>query len=133
MTDETKTDYQDRLESLSEAESKEWFRATEGKHSIKFLNEGVPFTQEWEGEDVKKLMFDVEIKGKEYSFSVTEGQTKQSLYGQILLIATKSEPVNTLSNKTITLLVTGEGKKKRYTILEAVGLEKEEVEEVEVK
>ena len=136
MTDETKpkqeTDYFGRLNRLIEAESREWLRLPEGKHTIEFLSEGTPFEQEWENNGVKetvhKLRFDVRnmADGKEYSFSVTEGQTKQSLYGQLLLVATKIEPINKLTGKKITILVTGENKKKRYTVLEAVGLGKDE-------
>jgi len=124
MNDETKqqTDYLGRLNRLTEAESKEWLRLTEGKHTIEFLSEGTPFEQVWEGETIQKLRFDVNEAGKEYSFSVSEGQTRQSLYGQLLLIATKIEPINTMIGKKVTIIVTGDGKKKRYTVLEAVGL-----------
>ena len=83
---------------------------------------------------INKLRFDVEVKGKEYSLSVTEGQTKQSFYGQLMMLATKIKPTNTLVGKKITLIVTGSGKKKRYTVLEAVDLlgdKPPEVEEVE--
>ena len=136
MTNETKqdTDYFGRANRLTEAESKEWFKCEEGKHSVLFKSEGTPFEQEWEGEMINKLRFDVEVKGKEYSLSVTEGQTKQSFYGQLIMIATKTEPTNTLVGKKITLIVTGSGKKKRYTVLEAVDLlgdKPPEVEEVE--
>jgi len=124
MTDEPKqeTDYIGRLNRLTEAESKEWLRLTTGRHTLEFLSEGTPFEQVWEGETIQKLRFDVNEAGKEYSFSVSEGQTRQSLYGQLLLVATKIEPINTMIGKKVTIIVTGDGKKKRYTVLEAVGL-----------
>jgi len=133
MTEGTKTetDYFGRLNRLTEAESKEWLRLSEGKHTIEFLSEGTPFTQEWENngrtELVRKLRFVVRnmADGKEYSFSVTEGLTKASLYGQLLLVATKIEPINQLKGKKVTILVTGNDKKKRYTVLEAVDLQKD--------
>jgi len=125
-TKKQETDYLGRLNRLTEAESKEWLRLDAGEHRVKFLSDGKPFQQDWDGELMNKLRFDVESNEKTFSFSVTEGQTKQSLYGQILLVATKLEPKNTMIGKTITILVQGEGKKKRYTIPEAVGLEKDE-------
>ena len=129
MTEETKeqqTDYFGRANRLTEAESKEWFKCKEGKHTILFKSEGTPFEQEWEGEQIKKLRFDIEVDKNSYSLSVTEGQTRSSFYGQLMMVATKKEPTNQLNGKTITLIVTGEGKKKRYTVLEAVGLDKDE-------
>lgn len=134
MTEEKKkqeTDYFGRLNRLTESESKEWFKCDEGKYKILFTSEGTPFEQEWEGETIPKLRFDIIVDDKEYSLSVTEGQTKQSFYGQLMLIATKTEPINQLAGKTITLVVTGSGKKKRYTVLESVGLEKGEKPEIE--
>ena len=121
MTEEVNTDYTGRMSRLDESqERKEWFRATPGKHTIKFLTDGTPFETEWEGQQIRKLRFDVEVKGKEYSLSVTEGKTLASFYGQLMLIATKSAPANTLVNKSVTLLVTSDGTKKTFTVLEAV-------------
>ena len=139
MTDETKpkqeTDYTGRLNRLTEAESREWLRLDAGKHTIEFLSDGTPFTQEWENpqgikEKVNKLRFDVRnmADGKEYSFSVTEGQTKQSLYGQLMLVGALLEPKNTMVGKKVTIIVTGEQKKKRYTIIEAADLAPENKE-----
>ena len=42
------------------------------------------------------------------------------------MVATKMEPVNKLEGKTITLIVVGDGKKKRYTVVEAAGLDEQE-------
>ena len=125
-TKKQKTDYIGRLNRLTEAESKEWFKCNEGKYKVLFTSEGTPFEQEWEGEKVNKLRFDIEVDKKPYSLSVTEGQTRTSFYGQLMLVATKIDPINQLSGKTINLIVTGEGKNKRYTVVEAVGLDKEE-------
>lgn len=131
--DKVETDYNGRMNRLEEAtERKDWFKATPGKHSIKFLSDGTPFVQEWEGEKIHKLRFDVEVKGKELSLSVTEGKTVASFYGQLMLIATKAEPTDTLVNKTITLLVTSDGTKKTFTVLEAVDLQESEADVTEV-
>ena len=121
MTEQVETDYNGRMTRLEESqERKDWFRATPGKHTIKFLSDGTPFTQEWDGKEVNKLRFDVEVKGKEYSLSVTEGKTLASFYGQLMIIATKAEPTNTLVNKTVNLLVTSDGQKNIFTVIEAV-------------
>jgi len=134
MTDETKPqmDYFGRATRLTEAESKEWFKCSEGKYKVLFLSEGTPFEQEWEGETISKIRFDIEVTGKPYSLSVTEGQTKNSFYGQLMMVATKLKPINKLEGKTITLIVTGEGKKKRYTVLESVGISDEEPKEIQL-
>lgn len=117
--------YQDRLSKLVEsAGGMEWFKPTPGKHTITFLSDGVPFEQEWEGEKIQKLRFEVEIGGKELGLSVTEGKTLASFYGQLMLLATKIEPVGTLVGKKITLLVISDGQKKTFTVLEAAELQK---------
>ncbi len=85
-----------------------------------------------EGETISKIRFDIEVTGKPYSLSVTEGQTKNSFYGQLMMVATKLKPINKLEGKTITLIVTGEGKKKRYTVLESVGISDEEPKEIQL-
>jgi len=115
-------DYQARLDNLkedSEYERSDWLKTPEGQHRIKFLSEGTPYEAEYEGEVRKKLRFDVEFKGKKYSWGIGEGITKRSLYGQLLKVATETAPKNQLTGKTITLLVTGSGKKRSYTVLEA--------------
>lgn len=121
MTGKVETDYNGRLNRLEEAtEHLDWFKATPGKHKIKFLSDGTPFETEWEGKPISKLRFEVEVKGKQYSLGVTEGKTLASFYGQLMLIAMKAEPVDTMVNKTVTLLVTSDGTKKTFTVLEAV-------------
>ena len=133
MTDKVETDYFGRMNRLeTAAERKEWFKATPGKHTIKFLSEGSPYEQEWEGEKIQKLRFDVEVKGKPMSLGVREGRTIASFYGQLMLIAAKMRPENVLKGKTITLLVTSDGVKKTFTVLEAVDLQQPSITEVDV-
>ena len=121
MTDKVETDYFGRTNRLEESQERlEWFKANPGKHMIKFLTDGTPFETEFEGKKIQKLRFEVEVKGKQYSLGVTEGKTFASFYGQLMLIATKAAPANTLVNKTVTLLVTSDGTKKTFTVLEAV-------------
>ena len=133
MTDNVETDYAGRMHRLeTAADRREWFKGTPGKHKITFLSDGIPYEQEWEGEKVSKLRFDVEVNKKPLSLGVTQGKTVASFYGQLMLIAMKLAPKNTLKGKTITLLVTSDGVKKTFTVLEAVDLQQIVPEEVVV-
>lgn len=133
MTDNVETDYAGRMTRLeTAADRREWFKGTPGKHRITFLSDGTPYEQEWEGEKVSKLRFDVEVNKKQLSLGVTQGKTVASFYGQLMLIAMKLPPKNTLKGKTITLLVTSDGTKKTFTVLEAVDLQQIVPEEVVV-
>jgi len=137
---EAQTDYFGRMNRLEEsAEQKEWFKAMPGKHRIEFLSEGTPYEQEFEKdgklEVVQKLRFDVRVGGKELSLGVAEGKTIASFYGQLMLVAMKMKPTNTLKGKTITLLVTSDNRgRKNFTVLEACELQEvKDVDSVEVK
>ena len=125
-------DYKKRLNELQEPrelEKGEWFSPQGGKYIIKFLTEGQPYTSEFEGKDLRKLRFDIEIDGaaktpdgKPILWGVGEGKTKASLYGQLMQIASLVDPKGQLAGKTITLLVKSDGTKRDYTVMEAVDL-----------
>ena len=134
-TGKVETDYHGRMSRVQDsAEKGEWFKPTPGKHKVKFLSEGTPYEVEWEGETIPKLRFDVEVKGKKFSWGITEGKTTASTYGQLMLIATKMEPINKMEGKEITLLAVSDGTKNTYTVLEAMDLipQAPEVEEKKV-
>jgi len=115
-------DYQKKMGELKDEgdfERSEWLKTPEGQHRVKFLSEGIPYVAEYEGEKRDKIRFDVESDGKRYSWGISVGITKRSLYGQLLRVATEQAPKNQLVGKTVTLLVSGSGKKRSYVVLEA--------------
>lgn len=128
----TETDYFGRVNRLEKNEQKPWFRATPGTHEMTFLSEGTPYEVEWEGETVQRLRFDITANGENYSLGVTEGKTTASFYGQLLLIATKVEPIGKLEGKTIHLKIQGTGTNKQFIVKEAIDLDSESLIEREV-
>lgn len=130
-------DYQKRLKELKEPgelDKTDWFNPQPGQYTIKFLSEGIPYQTEYDGETINKIRFKIEESGKEYLWGISEGKTKASLYGQVLVIASQ-EPKNKVTDKEVSLLVKSDGKKRDYTILEAITSfsHSSKIEEVEIK
>ncbi|MBC8147327.1 MAG: hypothetical protein H8E98_05025 [Bacteroidetes bacterium] len=109
-------------EEHKKLESGNWWKPTQGKHNIVFLNEGKDFENEFEGKILQKRRFEVEVGAKPFLWDVTKGSTLNSLYGQIVTIAKNNGKI---TGEKITLLVKGEGKNTSYTILEALDLNQE--------
>lgn len=120
------TDYNKLFEDIKESEKNatgDWLRLTPGRHTLTFKSElGDPFRNDVLS-DAKREVFqvnvDVEENGKTYRWSITKGKTQNSLYGQVVEFAKLS---GGLKDKTINLLVTGEGKDRRYMINELIDL-----------
>jgi hypothetical protein len=115
------------LNELKEQERVEFWKASEGKHTIKFLDEGTPHDFEWEGEHIQKINFKIEVQNKPQTWSVTKGSTLTSLYGQIASIGVQR---GKLTGTSINLLVKGEKLARQYIIIEALDLKPAKQERV---
>ena len=121
--------WKDEVAKLKERDDSQYWKPKPGQYQVKFFDEGVDGIFAWEGKDIPKVNFIVEVKtlhasGKvntieKLSWNVTKGVTKNSLFGQISLVG---KLYGKLSGNTVNLIVRGEGKDTNYTILEAVPL-----------
>ena len=110
--------YAEEVKKLEEnQESREWFNPQPGQTLVKIVEVGGDYETEFDGRTIQKKRFVVEVNGKEMNWGVSKGVTKASLYGQLLLAG---KNMLGLEGKTLTLLVKFDGKKRDYTILEAV-------------
>lgn len=112
MSNEKWYDQQNIRENTS-YERKPALNLVSGIHKIKFLNEGIDISSEWEGKVIPKRVFEVQCENKAWAWFVPKGQTKSSLFGQIVDFAKDN---GGLTGNTISLIVAGKGKDKRYTI-----------------
>jgi len=113
------TDYEKIYSGLKKSEDfekKEWFKPSEGINKIKLLSEmSEQYITLFKEKEIPKVRFDIEFGKKQYVWSVTVGQTENSLYGQLVKLGKK---LGSLVNAEITLVVKGKDKSTTYTILE---------------
>jgi len=125
--------YQTEKEALKQPnEDRNWWKPTIGTHKIKIVTEPEPFEFPWKEKDgeekiIKKEGMKIHINGEEYDWSVNQGITENSLWGQLLLVAAHN---GFLKDQEITLIVKGSGKETSYTVLEALPLMTVKEEEV---
>lgn len=95
-----------------------FWKPSVGQHAVKILNEFEPFQfkDKETGEEEARLKLRIEVAGTEYVWSMGYGQTKASLYGQLLQIAEKN--ADKLTGVTVKLAVKNNGKKNEYFIIE---------------
>ena len=105
------------LKQPEDFEDKDWFKPVKGINKITFKSEfSEPKEITYKEKTFKKVFVDVVVNEKDYVWSITVGNTKNSLYGQILEFAVKNG--GQLTDKTLKLAVQGEGKETRYTVLD---------------
>lgn len=121
-------DYKKRYEEVANYESDNYFKPGSGLYCLKFLSEGREDQYEENGRITKQVVFnvlvtrapeiDVAKKGKEYLWSVSEGKTLSSLYGQIMRHAVEVCE-SQLSGRDVTLNVIHDAvnNKNTYTVL----------------
>lgn len=111
------TDYKvlyDALEEKVDFERKDFFKPKEGYTKIKIKSEmSEPKDIQYENKTITKVFIDIEVDGVEYTWGITKGLTKNSLYGQLVQVGKER---GKLTDEEITLLVKGSGKDRDYTI-----------------
>jgi len=106
----------DGLKKPVDFENKEWFKPKEGINKIKLLSEmSEQYMTLFNEKEIPKVRFDIEFEKRQYVWSITVGQTENSLYGQLVKLGKK---LGSLVNTEITLIVRGKDKSITYTILE---------------
>lgn len=107
--------YEKELKNLQDSN---FWKPDAKTYKVKFLGEfGEPRLQKFEdGNEVTKVDVSIEVGGEVFDWSVTKNNAKNSLYGQIVIFASQK---NALKDRTITLIVTGQSKGRKYTVVEA--------------
>ena len=115
-------------------ERKEFLKLEAGTHKVEFLDNGIKvertFDNNGEPETKQQVQFAVMYKGNAYLFAVNLSSSSTSLFGQIAMIAAE---YGNIKDRTITIMVQGKGKEKRYTLPEALELETKHKELNKVK
>jgi len=117
----------EELTPYQERERKPVFRPGAGTYKITILTEPNEIKWECEGEQREGIIMDIksETDNKEYTWIVNKGKTPVSLYGQLALLKIEK---GQLAGEKISVLVQIETdytgtKRRKFTIVEAVGLE----------
>lgn len=119
-----KKNWNEILEGMSGSD--EFLKLEAGNHNIRWLDDGVSREAlDFHQKPCVKCDFMVEYKGTKFKWSVAENSNYKSLFGQITLLGRKYESLVGLTSEVV---VAGEGKRKSYSILEALDLMKAEDE-----
>ena len=109
------TDELKRLESYVADDSGYWSPEA-GQHSVKSLGEiepADPFEDDVEKKPRAKLS--IEVNGEKLLWGMGVGKTKASTYGQLINLASIKD--GKLTDVQFTVVVTGEDRNKRFTIV----------------
>lgn len=124
---EASINWHKEVENLAKKNNEFW-KPESGKYIVEFCSDGNPFTTidyndrnkpVTEQKIVEKVLFNIRVNDKEYSWAVTKGKGLTSLYGQIALVAMTK---NSLVGSRINVIIKGDGKDRDYTIEEAINL-----------
>lgn len=113
-------DYQIELKRLQEQEANlasAFWKPEEGQHKVKALGElidGEPYEEEGK-EAVPRKWLDIEVNGKDHTWSMPFGKTPASTYGQLCRLAIVKG--NKLTGTEFVVIVVGKGQNKRFTIV----------------
>jgi len=116
-TDKQLVDYEVESKKLEEAQNRpDFWNPTEGKYEISILSEIERYAyMDSEGKEQNRAKVSIEFEGTEYVWSFGIGQTKASLYGQLVEAAHKKS--NTLTGQKVTVVIKFDGKKRDFTIV----------------
>jgi len=119
--------YGEEVKKIEEYEesSGNWFRPEAGRYNIIMLAEPEIIPKEFEKDGVKETVeqarLRIEVDKSQYTWDVGIGKTKNSIYGQLMLIG---ESRGKLVGEKMTLLVKRSNDRNEYTIVEAIALMK---------
>lgn len=113
-------DYQEEQKRLEEGGN--YWKPKAGQFKVKSLTEleeAEPFVRKHEGapdEESSQAKIKILIDGEEKTWTFGKGQTPASTYGQLVGLAIKKN--NTLKDLEFSVVVTSDGTKNTYTIVE---------------
>ena len=121
MVETTQTDlvnYEAEEKKLEEAQNMpDFFNPQAGKYTVHITSEmsKYEFLDKKDGTVQRRAKISILCNGLNYTWSFGIGQTKASLYGQLVEFARKNN--NALSGTELTLVVKSDGKKRDFTIV----------------
>ena len=92
----------------------EWWKPSEGRHKVKFIDEGTSRMSQFNGEEKEQIVFKIEVNGSVKQWSVNKSKSKKSLWYQILEFGTDREGV---VGKEMEVKILGSGRDRQYTVL----------------
>lgn len=108
--------YEEETKKLEEQKLTDYWNPKEGKFEVVTLSELAKFEQaDKDGTVKQKAKVLIEVAGKQYTWTMGVGQTKASLYGQLVTYAV--EHGKKLTGNKITVVIKNDGKKRDFTIV----------------
>jgi hypothetical protein len=109
-------DYDNAEKVLNEFKTADYWNPKEGKFEVIALSELSKFQQaDKDGTLKEKARIDIEVAGKQYVWTMGLGQTKASLYGQLIGLAISNN--KKLIGKKFTVVIKNDGSKRDFTIV----------------
>ena len=115
-------EYQKAYDELKEGS--DWWKPKEGLHKVTFLeNINDPTKRkilvEGKEKEIEQSDVLIEVQGKRWHWSITKANGKDSLWGQILYFGLS---VKDIIGKTVTVIIQGSDKNRKYIIQETLEL-----------
>ena len=106
-----------RLDAFKPDEQSDFWKPTAGQYKVKALtelDEAEPYKEDGKP-DKPQVKIDLLIEDKKVTWTMSIGKSPASSYGQLCKLAVTR---GTLSNQEFTIVVTNDGKKNTYTIVQ---------------
>lgn len=108
--------YTEESKKLEEQKQTNYWNPREGKFEVVALSELIKFEQtDKDGTVKQKAKVLIEVAGEQYTWTMGIGQTKVSLYGQLVRFAL--EHGKKLTGNKFTVVIKNDGKKRDFTIV----------------
>jgi hypothetical protein len=109
--------YTDEAKKLEEQKLTDYWNPKEGKFEVVALSELSKYEQvdKSDGTVKQKAKVLIEVAGKQWTWTMGLGQTKASLYGQLVSFALDHE--QKLVGNKFTVVIKNDGKKRDFTIV----------------
>jgi len=114
--------FEEELRAMANQPKGNWFRPEAKNYTIKVLREPDEddfYEREFKSGKKEQVNLIISVEGEERTWSVSKGQTLDSLWGHLSIFAHYCNG-GKLSGKEFTLIVTGEGMQRKYNIPEAL-------------
>ena len=108
--------YTEEAKKLEEQKLTDYWNPKEGKFEVVALSELTKFEQpDKDGTVKQKAKVSVEVAGKQYTWTMGVGQTKASLYGQLISFAL--DHGQKLTGNKFVVVIKNDGQKRDFTIV----------------
>jgi hypothetical protein len=119
-------DIKAELKRMEAYKSEEYLKLSEGRHELVFIGE--PIDDEFiteDGERKPQAVFDVQLNGEAYKWSVTKSLSKKGVFYDLCKAAKGNN--YSFNGLYVKISVTGVGRQKSYTVITAKNSSGDEV------